>query len=195
MQSTARGPQLAPIRLPQIAAIAAVAALLLAVAPVAGRIGQLVHPGQTSASDDGEAPIAIAMTNPHPHALPADAQALADAVNAERAKRGLPALVRDPLLDRVAFAKAADIAARGYFGHTDPSGVTFYQRMQAWNWPTTYVAENIAFDSSEQHAQTAFVNSPPHYSNQVDPHERRIGVAVITVGKDETFYVEDFSGN
>jgi len=39
------------------------------------------------------------------------------------------------------------------------------------------------------------VNSPPHYSNQVDPHERRIGVAVITVGKDETFYVEDFSGN
>ena len=67
--------------------------------------------------------------------------------------------------------------------------------MQAWHWRTTYVAENIAFDTNEPRAQLAFVNSPPHYSNQIDPREKSIGVAVITVGRDETFYVEDFSGN
>ncbi len=195
MQHTVRGPQLAPIRIGRIAVIAFMASLLLVVAPIVGRIGQLVHPAIHSASDDGgEAPIALALINPHPHAVPSDAQALADGVNAERAKRGLPALQRDPALDRVAYAKAVDMAARGYFGHTDPNGVTFYQRMQAWHWPTTYVAENIAFDSSEPRAQSAFVNSPPHYSNQIDPHERSIGVAVITVSKGETFYVEDFSG-
>jgi uncharacterized protein YkwD len=178
------------------AAAAAAAALLLALTPGATRIADLLPPVHVSASSDVvETPIAIALTNPHPHAVPADAQALADGVNAERAKRGLPPLERDPALDRIAYAKAADMAARQYFGHTDPNGVTFYQRMQAWHWPTTYVAENIAFDRSEQRAQIAFVNSPPHYSNQIDPRELHIGVAVITVGSGETFYVEDFSGN
>jgi uncharacterized protein YkwD len=179
-----------------MAATAAAAALLLALTPGATRIADLLPPVHVSASSDVvETPIAIALTNPHPHAVPADAQALADGVNAERAKRGLPPLERDPALDRIAYAKAADMAARQYFGHTDPNGVTFYQRMQAWHWPTTYVAENIAFDRSEQRAQIAFVNSPPHYSNQIDPRELHIGVAVITVGSGETFYVEDFSGN
>ncbi len=148
-----------------------------------------------SASQGTEAPIAIALVNPHPQSLAVDAQALADGVNAERAKHGLPALQRDPALDRVAYAKAVDMAARGYFGHTDPNGITFAERMQAWHWPTQYVAENIAFDANEPRAQLAFVNSPPHYSNQIDPREKSIGVAVITVGRDETFYVEDFSGN
>jgi uncharacterized protein YkwD len=170
--------------------LAGLAALMLALSPVA------VHGPMVSASQDApEAPIAVALVNPHPHSLAADAQALADGVNVERAKHGLPALQRDAALDRVAYAKAVDMAARGYFGHTDPNGVTFAERMQAWHWPTTYVAENIAFDSNEPRAQLAFVNSPPHYSNQIDPREKSIGVAVITVGRDETFYVEDFSGN
>ncbi len=163
---------------------------MLAVSSVA------VHAPMIGASQDApEAPIAIALVNPHPHALAADAQALADGVNAERSKHGLPALQRDPALDRVAYAKAVDMAARGYFGHTDPNGVTFAERMQVWHWPTAYVAENIAYDSNEKRAQTSFVNSPPHYSNQIDPREKSIGVAVITDGSGQTFYVEDFSGN
>ena len=190
MENVLRSSEPPSNRIVKAAPLAGLAALLLAMSPFA------VHGPFVSASQDwGERPIAIALVNPHPHADPAQAQELADGVNAERAKRGLPPLVRDAALDRVAYAKAVDMAARGYFGHTDPNGVTFAQRMQAWHWPTAYVAENIAFDSNEQRAQTAFVNSPDHYSNQVDPHEREIGVAVITVGKDQTFYVEDFSGS
>ncbi|HEX3467468.1 MAG TPA: CAP domain-containing protein [Candidatus Elarobacter sp.] len=189
MQNVLRSPVLWTSRIKKAAPLASLAALLLAMTPFAVR-----GPFVSASQDWGERPIAIALVNPHPHADPTAAAELADGVNAERAKRGLPPLVRDAALDKVAYAKAVDMAARGYFGHTDPNGVTFAERMQAWHWPTVYVAENIAFDSSEQHAQTAFVNSPEHYSNQVDPHEREIGVAVITVGRDETFYVEDFSG-
>ncbi len=59
--------------------------------------------------------------------------------------------------------------------------------MRAAHWPTQYVAENIAFDRDESHANEAFVNSPGHYSNMVDPIERRLG--------GETVYVQVFSGN
>lgn len=167
-----------------LAAALTASAALNAYAPAAGASSQIVS---------GDVPIKIAFTDPHPHSLPRDAQALAAGVNAERAKRGLPALRRDGMLDRVAYAKAVDMAARGYFGHTDPNGVTFSDRMHAWHL-NVYASENIAFDASERAAQSDFVHSPDHYASEVDPHVRNIGVAVVTVGRGQTFYVEDFSG-
>jgi len=146
-----------------------------------------------SQESTGDRPIAMALVSNHPHVLQPDAEALAASVNAVRAQHGLPSLQRDAGLDRIAYAKAVDMAARSYFGHTDPNGVTFAQRMRVWHWPSQYVAENIAFDSTEPNAQRAFQNSPPHLANLIDPREQRIGVAVVTVGSGETFYVEDFS--
>jgi uncharacterized protein YkwD len=143
-----------------------------------------------------EGAISIAFVNPHfPVRVENDARLLTADVNAERAKHGVQMLVRDPALDRFAYAKASEMAARGYFGHTDPDGITFFDRMRAWRWPTAYVAENMAFDRDEEHAQAAFMGSAPHCFNELDPGERRIGVAVVTVASGETFYVEDFSAN
>ncbi len=148
------------------------------------------------ASHAQEAPKTIALVNPHyPRPVADEARALADHVNAERAKHHLAPLVRDETLERFAYAKAVEMAARGYFGHTSPDGITFEDRLAAWHWPTAYAAENIAFDRDEPAAHAAFMNSPPHAQNVLDPSERRIGVAVVTVGEHETFYVEDFSGN
>ena len=155
-----------------------------------------LSPVLVGVSQGQEAPIAISFVNPHyPQSVADQARALADDTNAERAKLGLPALARDETLDRFAYAKAMEMAARGYFGHTDPDGVTFQDRLRAWHWPTAYAAENIAFDRDEPHAHAAFMNSPPHARNVLDKNERRIGVAVVTVGEHETFYVEDFSAN
>lgn len=155
-----------------------------------------LSPALVGVSAGQEAPITISFVNPHyPQPVTDQAQALAADLNAERAKRGLAPLVRDATLDRFAYAKAIEMAARGYFGHTDPDGITFQDRLRAWKWPTNYAAENIAFDRDEPHAHAAFMNSPPHASNVLDRNERRIGVAVVTVGEHETFYVEDFSAN
>jgi uncharacterized protein YkwD len=148
------------------------------------------------ASQASEAPMTIAFVNPHaPQTVVDQSLALAEDVNKERTSRGLPALTRDATLDSFAYAEAAQMASRGYFGHTDPDGVTFQDRLRAWHWPNAYAAENIAFDRDEPHAHSAFMNSPGHRSNVLDPNERRIGVAVVTVGDHETFYVEDFSAN
>ncbi len=153
-------------------------------------------PSLVSSSEAAEPAVVIALVNPHyPASRPDEALRLAHDVNAERTKRHLPALVRDATLDRFAYAKAVEMAARGYFGHTDPDGVTFHDRLTAWHWPTPYAAENIAFDRDEAHAHAAFMGSPPHANNVLDPREQKIGVAVVTVGDGETFYVEDFSAD
>ena len=142
-----------------------------------------------------EAPITISFVNPHyPQASADQARALTNDVNKERVKRGLPALVIDEALNRFALAKAVEMASRGYFGHTNPDGVTFQDRLLAWHWQTAYAAENIAFDSDELHAHLAFMRSAGHAANLLDPQERRMGIAVVSVGTHETFYVEDFSG-
>ncbi|MDB5071569.1 MAG: hypothetical protein JWM87_2680 [Candidatus Eremiobacteraeota bacterium] len=155
---------------------------------------QLEPPRLVSSSHAGDVAIAVPLNDPHyPANMADDAGALAADVNAERAKHHLPALVRDDTLDRFAYAKAVEMAARGYFGHTDPNGVTFQDRLKAWHWPTSYAGENIAFDWDEPHAHAAFMNSPPHAQNVLDPNERKIGVAVVTVGRHETFFVENFS--
>ena len=164
-------------------------AALLALCPLTPGHAPLV-----SASREVETTVALALVNVHaPASVAADANALAGDVNQERARHGGAPLVRDAMLDRVALEKATDMAARGYFGHTSPDGVTFQDRMRAARWPMQYVGENIAFDRTEPAANQAFIDSPPHHANVVDPLERRIGVAVVTVGFGETFYVEDFS--
>jgi uncharacterized protein YkwD len=191
MKKIVRGLGSASSRIARSLPIVGLAALLLAAAPLK------IHAPMISAASTlvpGDAPISIVFVNPHPHSVPADAQALATDVNAERAKHGLPALQRDATLDQVAYAKAVDMAAHGYFGHTDLNGITFQDRLAARHL-NFYASENIAFDSSERSAQSAFVHSPEHYSGQIDPRVQKIGVAVITVGGGQTFYVEDFSGH
>src|SRR5947209_11994363 len=171
-----------------------VAAALLAFLPLASAPSQAPLPRLVSSSQAPEAAITIPLVNPHYPTTAADeATTLAADVNAERAKRGLRALVSDETLDRFAYTKAVEMAARGYFGHTDEYGITFQDRLRTWRWPTTYAAENIAFDWDETHAHAAFMNSPPHAQNLLDPNEKKMGVAVVSVGNHATFFVEDFS--
>lgn len=174
--------------------IVAVAPVALA-ALIALAAGDLETPSPaTSASQEVEGTVQIALVNVHnPVSVDSDAARLVADTNRERASRGIAPLVRDPDLDRCARAKAVDMALRGYFGHTSPDGVTFQDRMRAARWPTAYVGENIAFDRNEPAAELAFVQSPPHLSNIVDPRQHRIGTAAVNVGARETFYVEDFS--
>jgi len=167
---------------------------MIAVGAVMAAVLTLSPMPLVSASASVEQTVSIAYVNPHfPTVSPRQADSLTVDLNAERARNGLRPLVRDAALDRIAYAKAMDMAARSYFGHTDPDGITFYDRMREFKWPTDYVAENIAFDRDERSANSAFNTSPPHHQNIVDPNERRIGIAVVTVGDGETFYVEDFS--
>ena len=135
-------------------------------------------------------------------AVPSPVTASVDAVqsralfaqtNATRAALGLPALSDDQRLDRVAAQLAQNMVQQGYFGHTDPSGVTFEQRFRAAGIPFTYAAENIATADDAAQAQDALVHSPDHYANIVDRNVRRLGTAAVA-GTDGTIYfVQEFA--
>ena len=138
--------------------------------------------------------IQIAYIRPHrPVVVAADQRALYNDVNAARAQHGLPPLVRDENLSEFAMQVAQQMAARHYFGHTDPNGVTYQDRLRAFGLRYRFAAENMAFDQDEAHANQAFLTSPGHYANIVDSHPHRVGVAVVAAGDGEVFYVEEFA--
>jgi uncharacterized protein YkwD len=138
--------------------------------------------------------IQLAYFRPHrPEVVTTDARALFGDVNAARAQRGLPPLVPDQALSQFALQVAQQMAQHHYFGHTDPSGVTFADRLRASGLRPRFAAENMAFDQDELHANQAFLHSPGHYANIMDPHPRRLGIAVVAAGDGEVFYVEEFA--
>jgi len=161
-----------------------VAALLSAVVALSPLIA-------TASEEDS---IQLAYNRPHPPAVVAsEERELFDDVNAARARRRLPPLVGDPELSDFARQIAEDMAERHYFGHTDPQGRTFQDRLRRARLDYRFACENMAFDQDEQSANAAFLHSPGHYQNIVDPHSHRLGVAVVAAGDGEVFYVEEFS--
>jgi uncharacterized protein YkwD len=161
--------------------VVAFLAALVALAPLAA----------TASEEDC---IQIAYIRPHrPMVVASEQRALVNDVNAARAQRGLPPLVEDGSLSHFALQVAEQMAQRHYFGHTDPNGVTFEDRLRASGMRFRFAAENMAFDCDERAANQAFLRSPGHYENIVDPHPHRLGVAVVAAGDGEVFYVEEFA--
>src|SRR5690606_9705866 len=87
-------------------------------------------------------------------------------VNAERAAAGCPAVTVDGRLTAAARAHSADMAARGYFAHTTPDGVTFDRRIEEAGYAWSYAAENIARGQPDPEAvMRAWMNSDGHRRN------------------------------
>jgi uncharacterized protein YkwD len=138
--------------------------------------------------------VQVGFIHPHPPIVErAEAEALFGDVNAARRRRGLPALAPDARLTRIALAVAREMARRHYFGHTDPSGVTYEDRLRSAEYRYRYAAENMALDRDEAHANAALLRSPAHYANIIDRRPHRLGIAAVAVGEGEIFYVEEFS--
>jgi uncharacterized protein YkwD len=138
--------------------------------------------------------IQLAYFRPHrPQVVAVESHALFNDVNAARAQRGLPPLAHDEGLSQFALQVAQQMADRHYFGHTDPNGITFQDRLRGSGLRYRFAAENMAFDQDEAHANQAFLRSPGHYANIVDSHPHRLGVAVVAAGDGEVFYVEEFA--
>ncbi|MFA5270577.1 MAG: CAP domain-containing protein [Patescibacteria group bacterium] len=107
--------------------------------------------------------------------------AIISRTNQVRAGVGLPALTTDSRLMRSAAAKASDMATKGYFAHADASG----NRMNYWITPQGYVyslaGENIAKGYSNiDRLMNAWINSPTHYKNLVEPKFTDIGIGMAS---------------
>jgi uncharacterized protein YkwD len=124
--------------------------------------------------------------------MPDEARALFRDLNGARLAHGLRALSLDPKLCVFARAHAADMVARGYFGHNTPEGLTPFGRMDRAGWRYGYAGENLALDVDERTANRTLYRSNGHRDNMLEPHYTRVGISVVGTLEGEIF-VEDFS--
>src|SRR3989344_6080233 len=123
--------------------------------------------------------------------------ALVRSANTARQDAKNKILAANPLLTRAAQLKANDMAAKGYFAHTSPSGVTPWQWLDRVGYQYSAAGENLAvdfIDSSDVHQ--AWMNSPTHRANILNAGYTEIGIATAT-GKyqgHETIFVAQFFG-
>lgn len=120
-----------------------------------------------------------------------------DLTNTSRATQNLPSLTWNNTLAQAAALKAEDMIQNNYFAHTSPSGKTPWYWFGQVGYKYYYAGENLAMNfNSSQAVNDAWLNSPSHRENIMDPHYTQIGIAArsgIINGQYTTVVVELFA--
>jgi uncharacterized protein YkwD len=117
-------------------------------------------------------------------------QALDDQIlarlNATRAAHGLRPLLVSGQLENAAVAHSRDLLQAGVFQHDSPDGTSFVQRLKRFYSPSGYsswtAGENILYNTGDIDAETAiqaWLDSPPHRQNMLDPGWREVGIGSV----------------
>lgn len=115
-------------------------------------------------------------------------------VNQERAAVGCPALSVDSRLTAAARGHSADMAARGYFSHETPEGVSFSARITQAGYRWSAAAENIAAGQRDAAAvMRAWMNSDGHRRNILNCSLRHIGVGLVYSANNRPYWTQDFA--
>jgi uncharacterized protein YkwD len=131
----------------------------------------------------------------HSVVLPEAERRLMEMVNRERRVRGLAPLILDTSLQLIARQHAQEMALWGYLGHRAVGGQTIRARFAFYLRPGTRVGENVAVVRTVDEGHRAFVASPAHLENMLDPAFRRVGIGVSTAGGMGIMITEDFAGS
>lgn len=104
---------------------------------------------------------------------------LVDLANRERITAGLKPLTIDPELSLAASNKAQDMILAQYFDHYSPNGLTPWNFILSSGYNYIYAGENLAMDFHNSEAiHNAWMQSPTHQANILNPKYENIGVAV-----------------
>lgn len=118
------------------------------------------------------------------------------ATNQERSSAGLKALSYNERLADAARQKAANMFSENYWAHNSPSGKTPWYWFQQANYRYVYAGENLAKDfGNTSRLMDAWMASPTHRENIVNPKYTEIGVAVVPgnlLGQDTVLVVQLF---
>lgn len=121
---------------------------------------------------------------------------LVDETNAQRELYNLTPLKPNPLLEAAATDKVEDMAAKGYFAHTSPDGLTPWYWIEKVGYYFSYAGENLAVDFVDSSDVTdAWMNSPSHKENILSGNFTEIGIAAAKgtyEGHDAVFVAELF---
>jgi len=113
-------------------------------------------------------------------------QAVVQRVNEVRAEKGLRPLALSPSLTAAAATHSQNMARLGFFAHESHDGTQFWQRISRFYVSRGFtgwsVGENLVFGTAPMTADDvvqAWLDSPPHRQNLLNPTWREIGVGVV----------------
>jgi len=116
---------------------------------------------------------------------PAMAAELLDRVNGLRAKLGLGRLVDDPNVAAIALGWSTAMATDAQLAHNPNLAA---EAPPGWE----RMGENVGVGENIRQLFNAFVASPTHYKNLVDPDFTRSGIAVMIDGNGELWVTQNF---
>lgn len=116
--------------------------------------------------------------------------------NDVRAENNEKPLTVNPLLEKAAALKAADMVSKNYFAHVSPEGITPWYWFGQAGYKFVYAGENLAvgFEESEDVNQ-GWLNSPTHKDNILNINFTEIGIATaegVYKGRNTTYVVQMF---
>lgn len=116
--------------------------------------------------------------------------------NAQRAANGLSPVTENSSLDSAALAKGNDMLAKGYWAHFAPDGTSPWSFFLNFGYKYKYAGENLARDfGNAGDAVNAWMNSPTHKENILNPNYQEIGIGVVEgnlAGVETTIIVQFF---
>lgn len=124
----------------------------------------------------------------------ADEKEVFDLINKQRTNNGLTALKIDNEVQRVARIKAQDMVDNNYFAHESPTYGTPFNMLKSFKITYKTAGENIAGNSSNSGAVTAWMNSSGHKANILNSNYNYTGIGVVTSSKYGKVYVQMFIG-
>ena len=127
-------------------------------------------------------------------AMTTDEKEVFDLINNQRTQNGLSALKLDTEILRVARIKAQDMVDNNYFSHNSPTYGSPFQMLNSFKISYKTAGENIAGNSSNSSAVTAWMNSSGHRANILNSSFNYTGIGVVKSSKYGKVYVQMFLG-
>lgn len=114
-------------------------------------------------------------------------------VNQQRAKAGLPMLKQNWQLSRVARYKSQDMINKNYFSHQSPTYGSPFNMMESFGLKFSAAGENIAMGQrSAAEVMNAWMNSPGHRANILNPSYTEIGVGLAKDKNGSCYWTQMF---
>lgn len=126
--------------------------------------------------------------------MTSDEKEVFNLINEQRTKNGLSALKVDEEVQRVAKIKAQDMVNNNYFSHTSPTYGSPFDMLTNFKISYKTAGENIAGNSSNSGAVTAWMNSSGHKANILNSSFNYTGIGVVSSPKYGKVYVQMFIG-
>ena len=155
--------------------------------------------GNNTTNTSGNSSSSSGTTNANPNTdvanlLNSDEQEVFNLINKQRKQNGLSSLSINSEVQNAARIKAKDMVDKNYFSHTSPTYGSPFDMLKSFNISYKTAGENIAGNSSNSGAVTAWMNSPGHKANILNSSFNQTGIGVVSSPKYGKIYVQMFIG-